>query len=66
MSKQHDKSPKETLNELAKLYSEGKLEYDDYKRQRTLLIKDIIKGKQSIIDTSSVTGESPIQKTDKR
>ena len=56
---------KDTLNELARLYAEGKLDYADYKKQRTLLLKDIIKGNRTIIDTHTVSSESPVSKTDK-
>ena len=42
-----------TLNELAKKYSEGKLEYSEYKRLRTLLLKDVISGKYKIKKTNN-------------
>lgn len=37
-----------SLNKLAKKYSEGKLEYAEYKRLRTILLKDIVSGKYKI------------------
>ncbi len=40
-----------SLNELAKKYSEGKLQYDEYKRLRTILLKDIVSGKHKISQT---------------
>ena len=39
MNKQPD-----TLNDLAKQYSEGKIVYKEYKRRRTILLKNIAKG----------------------
>ncbi len=38
----------DSLNQLAKQYAEGTLEYSEYKRKRTVLLKNIECGKRKL------------------